>query len=93
MLIVVALVAILATIGVLAIDPLTVRGTEYDKNAESVAVAAQSRLVSLRNSGELEALRSFGEPAEADAGAGGYRYLFSYRYDEDGATCKDARMR
>ncbi len=95
LLIVVAIIALLAGIAFLFVDPQTIYHVEYDRNAESIATALQNRFAEMRTAGQLDSLLTIGEKAtpknsiisgaslSTDSGdEGGYRYLFSY--DEDG---------
>ena len=88
--IVVAIVAILATVAVILIRPGDISYIEYNRDAEAIATAVQNRLTDIRNTGDMSALRGLGVSAVASgtpstgAGtsaedAGGLRCVFSHK--------------
>lgn len=101
LLVVVAVIAVISATALIFINPRDIDQTERNRNAESIAVAAQNRLTALRNAGEIDYLKEVGEPyvpsktiataAQVGETLGGYRYIFNYT-QQNGALSPNPDM-
>lgn len=88
--VVVAIIAILAGVAFVFINPKDISYVEYNRSAEAIATAVQNRLTEIRNAGDMAELRDLGEQATAGSDAsGGYRYVFNYSADGGTVVKKD----
>ena len=92
LIIVVAIIAILVGIGFAFINPNELSLVEANRNAESIATAAQNSLTALRNAGEIDDLQGYGDSPYENVGKGGYRYIFSHSTAAGGASMKTYEM-
>ncbi len=95
LIIVVAVMAILAGLAFLFINPKDISYVEYNRSAEAIATAVQNRLTEIRNAGDMSELRDLGESVAAegtptsDQEGGGYRYIFNFIQNADGTTLRN----